>query len=279
MTESQHASHKSLVICADDFAANASVSEGISRLARQGRISATSVMVLSPRWQHDVALLHEARNTIDVGLHLDWTSPFARAAGHGLSLGKAMARAWLGGFDIAKASSEIERQLDQFESGWLAPPDYVDGHQHVQQFAGIRQALVQVLTRRYRTLPERPYLRVSRAPAKAADLKARVIAWMGANALENIASSARVPYTSALSGIYDFDGSSTDYALNMQRWLRQTPACGIIMCHPALAAERGDELGVARLREYNYLASDEFADHLQQAQVVITRGVSSKIGG
>lgn len=279
MSEPLNPPHKAVIVCADDFAANASVSRGIATLALKGRISATSVMVLSPHWIHDVAYLQDVRQTIDVGLHLDWTSSFAIAAGHGLPLGKAMRRAWLGGFDITQASVQIERQLDSFESRWQAPPDYLDGHQHVQQFAGIRQALVQVLARRYGSMPAQPYLRISRAPTGAADLKARVIALMGADALEKIAANARLASARALSGIYNFSGTSADYARHMQRWLAQTPTGGIIMCHPAQAAEAGDELGVARLHEYNYLASSEFTDALQQAQVVITRGLSSRIQG
>jgi predicted glycoside hydrolase/deacetylase ChbG (UPF0249 family) len=270
---------KSLIVCADDFAANASVSLGIAQLAQRRRISATSVMVLSPRWPQDAALLQGLRAQIDVGLHLDWTSEFAVQAGHGLSLHNAMRRAWMRGFDPKQAQMVIQHQLDLFEAQWQAPPDYVDGHQHVQQFAGIRQALVQVLTQRYGNLPAQPYLRISRAPAGSADLKTRVIAWMGANALKKIATNNRLTSTSVLSGIYNFSGTGADYARHMKRWLQQTPAGGIIMCHPAQAIEAGDEIGMARRQEYNYLSSSEFADALQQAQVVITRGVSSRIQG
>ena len=73
-------------MCSDDFAVNQSASLGIAKLADMGRVSATSAMVLSPRWAGDVALLQPLRGRIDVGLHLDWTSEFALRAGHGLSL-------------------------------------------------------------------------------------------------------------------------------------------------------------------------------------------------
>lgn len=88
-----------LVLCADDFAFNPSVSQAISRLADAGRITATSVMSLSPRWPQDQALLRDLAGSIDVGLHPDWTSDFAQAAGHGLSLGSVMRQALIGGFD------------------------------------------------------------------------------------------------------------------------------------------------------------------------------------
>lgn len=117
-----------LVLCADDFALNAPVSQGIAALAARGRLSATSAMVLSPRWPHDVALLQPLRGQLDVGLHLDWTSAFAMASGHGMPLGTLMARAALGLLDRTAVRYVIERQLDAFESHWKAPPDHIVGH-------------------------------------------------------------------------------------------------------------------------------------------------------
>ena len=76
-----------MIVCADDFAINTSASLGIAKLAQMGRLSATSAMVLSPRWAMDAPRLQDLRGQFDVGLHLDWTSDFALAAGHGLPLG------------------------------------------------------------------------------------------------------------------------------------------------------------------------------------------------
>jgi predicted glycoside hydrolase/deacetylase ChbG (UPF0249 family) len=264
---------KPLVLCADDFAVHAGASQGIAALARQGRLSATSVMVLAPRWAQDMALLQDLRGRIDVGLHLDWTSTFARAAGHGLSLGAAMRQALLGGFDRGAARTVIERQLDLFEAQWQAPPDHVDGHQHVQQFAGIREPLVEVLARRY---PGRlPYLRVSQVRAGAGErlgLKSRVISALGSNAIKKIADGAGVPRADALLGVYDFDGDTARYAALMDGWLAGAPAGGMLMCHPASAAGPDDEIGAARLREYAYLGSSDFGAALAHAQVALVRG-------
>ena len=284
---------KGVILCADDFAANASASAGIAKLAALGRLSATSVMVLSPRWAQDVALLQDLRGRIDVGLHLDWTSDFALAAGHGLSLGAAMRKAVFGGFDRTAARVVIERQLDAFEVQWKAPPDYVDGHQHVQQFAGIRQALVQVLSSRYGSgapgrddsaaavqcaqQPSMPYLRISRAPAGTADFKSRVIAAMGADALESIATEVHLTGATALLGIYDFAGGQRRYGQLMQGWLRAAPAGSIIMCHPAQATEPDDPIGAARADEFAYLSGPDFSQALAQAGVQLVRGVA--LGG
>ena len=67
----QHA-FKNVVLCADDYALNAPVSQGIVALAVLGRLSATSVMSLSPRWAEDVGGLRDVRERLDVGLHLDF---------------------------------------------------------------------------------------------------------------------------------------------------------------------------------------------------------------
>lgn len=262
---------KGLILCADDFAVHSAASQGIAELARLGRLTATSVMSLSPRWAQDAALLQEMRAQIDVGLHLDWTSEFALSAGHGLSLTRAMLRASLGGFNQGQAAAVIERQLDLFEAQWKAAPDFVDGHQHVQQFAGIREALVQVLERRYGSGPA-PYLRVSRAPAALVDLKSRVIAAMGAATLERLAHDAGLRTASALSGIYDFSGDAARYGMLMLRWLRSAPAGSIIMCHPARSEQADDAIAAARRREYHYLRGPDFAAALVQAGVQLQRG-------
>lgn len=260
---------KRLVLCADDFAVHAPASLGIAWLAAMGRLSATSVMVLSPRWGQDVALLRELRGRIDVGLHLDWTSDFARREGHGMSLRMAMLRGAVGGFDQKVARAVIERQLDAFEAQWKAPPDHVDGHQHVQQFAGIREALVQVLSSRYRGAA--PYLRISRAPPGQADVKSRIISGMGARALEMRANKVQMTGAKALSGIYDFDGDGMRFARRMAGWLQTSPAGSVIMCHPAQGLAPQDAIGAARVREFDYLAGPAFPAALAKAHVTLAR--------
>ncbi len=263
------AERKQIVLCADDFAVHEAASRGIAQLAAKGRLSATSVMVLSPRWRQDVALLQDLRGRIDVGLHLDWTSDFALRTGHGCSLNAAMFKAVLGGFNVATARAVISHQFDAFEAQWQAPPDYVDGHQHVQQFNGIRQALVQVLHERYGAQP--PYLRISQAPI---GLKGHIITALGAMALRQLAATKHIACAANLSGIYDFKGDGSRYAALMNQWLALAAEGDIVMCHPANRAEPEDEIGQARHRELDYLASSAFTDALQRHRVQLVRGAT-----
>lgn len=264
---------KHVILNADDFAFNAAVSRGIVALAQKERISATSVMTLSPRWVQDAPALKELRNQVDVGLHLDWTSPFALQAGHGRGLKSAMLAAMLGGFDKTKARAVIEKQLDAFERVWQAPPSHIDGHQHVHQFKGIRDALVEVMVQRYGHLPEgqKPYLRVSKGPSGQLDLKTKVIAALNSNAIKKIAIQAGITPATGLFGIYNFTGGEANYAKLMAQWLANAPAGIIIMCHPAqgtlTAGDVDDGIAAARQWEFDYLASDAFARALAAAQV------------
>lgn len=264
-----------LIVCADDFALHAGVSQGVLELAKQGAVSATSALVLSPRWPQDALRLRELSGQLDVGLHLDWTSDFARAQGHGRPLARLMAHAQLGRLRAEQARPVIERQLDAFEAHWQAPPDHVDGHQHVQQFAGIRDALVQVLQARYGGAQHRPYLRVSRPSAGTASLKHRLIAGMGADALEIIATKAGLTRAGKLFGIYGFAGDGAAYARSMAFWLGASPDGALLMCHPAAAAPLTDRIGAARQREMAYLASPAWPQALAQAGIRLARGVDA----
>lgn len=282
---------KSLVLCADDYALNADVSAGIVQLARQGRLSATSVMVLSPRWAQDAPVLRELAAHIDVGLHLDWTSDFAQTAGHGASLSAIMWRAVKSPWDATHARAQvreaIERQLDAFEAHWHRAPDHVDGHQHVHQFAGIRQPLIEVLQRRYGADAKRPWLRISQVAQPG--VKSLIISAWGASALRRWAQATAWPHVAPLMGVYDFTPDAAVYAQHMRTWLQHMPDTALLMCHPAskslpqgvgLVQEPGrvdDAIHQARGVEFTYLHSAAFAEALQQAQVRLLRPSSGAL--
>ncbi len=268
---------KEAVLCADDYALNAPVSQGIVALAVLGRLTATSVMSLSPRWPEDAVALRDVRERLDVGLHLDWTSSFAMAAGHGSSLSQVMARAALRLYSHQGVQDEIERQLDAFEAQWQAPPDHIDGHQHIQQFAIFRDALADVLQRRYGHTAQRPWLRISQVAQPG--LKAKVISAMGAQALQQWADANTWPTVSPLFGAYGFDGQLDSYALRMQAWLADLPQdrAALVMCHPAVSAQSDDAIGAARKREFAYLAGHDFVQHMLDAGVRLVRGSGKPI--
>jgi len=168
----------------------------------------------------------------------------------------------------------IEHQLDLFEAHWHAAPDHVDGHQHVQQFPVIREALVEVLARRY-PAGQQPWLRISRPLASAGDLKAWVIGAMGARALQKLAQQAGIPCSQWLTGIYGFDGDAAQFAQRMDTWLQEAKgqAGVVLMCHPGLPLPHPDDsIAAARAQEFQVLQSDLLPQLLQKQGVSCGRG-------
>ena len=71
-----------IIMSADDYAYSASIDEAIIKLIKNDRLSATSCMVLSPRWKEAGALITPAiRKKASIGLHLDFTQ-FGNAYPH-----------------------------------------------------------------------------------------------------------------------------------------------------------------------------------------------------
>lgn len=258
-----------LVVCADDYAISASVCDAINELAKQNRISATSVMTLSDLWPHQSVNLKPFKGAIDVGLHLDWTSDFAVHHGHGKKLNRLMLESVLTQQTSSKLKNIIHFQLDLFEKYWGEVPNFIDGHQHIHQFNGIREALIDVIKERYirsNLATKVPYLRVSQTIKAQNSMKSKIIAFMGAKKLIQMAKHEGIPFMTYLTGIYDLKVGSITYSDRMKKWLEQLPtetAC-ILMCHPSTHFEANDLISEARVQEYQYLKSEDFLVDLNQ---------------
>ena len=174
-----------IIMSADDYAYSASIDEAIIKLIKNDRLSATSCMVLSPRWKEAGALITPAiRKKASIGLHLDFTQ-FGNAYPHvKLILLSLMRR-------LPKESIKISinKQLDAFEEVIGSSPDYVDGHQHIHQLPQIRDVLIEVLLERYQN--NLPWLRIAKPPVSDG-LKGLIIRLLGANALEKKALEAQL---------------------------------------------------------------------------------------
>lgn len=253
-----------LLVTADDFGCDARVDAGIARLVDLGRVSATACLVGAPRWPEAAALARTLRTRADVGLHFDLTE-YGRLG----PLPSLFAAAMLRALPEPALRARLRRQLDLFEQAVGAPPDYVDGHQHVHQFPQVARLLASMLRERY---PGRePWVRVS-MPAQR-DLKSRLIAMSGARGLARRLDTAGLRHTGRLLGIYGF-GARPPWIERLAHWLAQARAGDALMVHPAAAVVPGDPLGAARVREYEALASPQAAALLAEHGVAPARGTS-----
>src|SRR6185312_10817281 len=144
-------------LCADDYGLAEGVNRAIRDLISRGRLNATSVMVVGPAiGRAEVAALQAAAANsprCEIGLHATLTAPFRPLTMHfrplngGLFLPfPAMLRSGLlRRLDPGLIEDELAAQLATFKQLFGRPPDFVDGHQHVQLFPQVRDAFLRAV--------------------------------------------------------------------------------------------------------------------------------------
>ncbi len=259
---------KTLTLCADDYAQSPAISSGIRRLIEMGRLSATGCMTQSPSWEGDGRALLPHVGRADIGLHFNLTHAFPDAPARPLA--RVLCGALLRTLDLAKVARALEEQLDCFERVMGRQPDFVDGHQHVHVFPGIRAAVLRVLVRRYPG--GKPYLRAVNPPLRlrAGFPKQAFLRWLGAGFAAE-AKRAGFATNGGFAGIYTLRPAD-DFAANMDRWLAEAKDGDLVMCHPGLAAQDdGDPIADIRPLEFEFLQSDAFAAMLARHQLMMGR--------
>jgi len=270
---------KPIIISADDFAQSAGIDAAIITLIEQGRLSATSCMTLSPRWNDAAKLIsNHIRQKADIGLHLDFTQ-YAKIIKHPLPI--MIARALSHSLSARKIRHAINIQLDCFEDALNSGPDYIDGHQHVHQLPQIREILLDILRSRYND--KLPWIRIASPPVEDG-FKAAVIKRLGAKELASQAKKSGFRYSQQLLGVYAFDGDIDNYKRYLDAWMtiaQRSDGVSTLMCHPALSStadhvgqDHCDTIHDARLNEYNVFSSDYFLQLLEKHQLKVERGAA-----
>jgi len=184
-----------------------------------------------------------------------------------------------------KVMANIKQQLDAFEDALHTPPDYIDGHLHVHQLPVIREALITILQHRYGHLApaKRPWLRIS-SPPVGSGLKARMIHWLGAEKLKQLAKAAGFRVSPVLLGVYDFQGDAAAYQARWLYWARQLKQLlisekdlpPVLMCHPARPTQvidPHDPIAIARMIEWQVMQSADFSAWLSMADIQPVKGL------
>lgn len=244
------------ILNADDYACSPEVDAAVIDLAGRGVVTATSAMVLSPRWPAAARRLDGVK--LDAGLHLDFTSA-SNAAPQPVS--RLIARSWLGMLEREAVRKHIVGQCDRFEAAMGRPPVFVDGHEHVHQFPLIRALLTETLATRYGA--NAPFVRVCR-PRCWRGLKAAIIGALGAEVLASLLAENNIAGNTDFAGVYDLRAGA-DLPGLWRGWLSGLAGPRpLLMCHVAMptatpsAEARSDTIFAARLAEYAWLASRDF---------------------
>jgi len=267
--------HRVLGLCADDFGLAPGISTAIATLAHARRLTAISCITNSPHWEASAALLHDLPDTVDVGLHLNFTegrplsARLARRWPQLPSLPRLLVQAHLRLLPLAQVRNEVHAQLAAFNRALGRPPAFIDGHQHVHHLPGLRRVILDMVEH----VQPLPTMRnTGRVLGPGAGFKRRVIEATGGRALAAELVQRVIAHNPALLGAYDF--AAPDYGALMRAWLAELPAeGGLLFCHPGtqLAGDPPDAIAPARAREAAYLGSAAFDADLAAANVELGR--------
>jgi predicted glycoside hydrolase/deacetylase ChbG (UPF0249 family) len=253
-----------IVLCADDFGIAPGVDDAILELVAMDRLSAVSCLVDFEQFRHDGPRLARYRDCTDIGLHIALTG--ARP------LWQVMAEGYLGRLSRDAMHAEIGRQIAIFREVMGFDPGYLDGHQHVHNLKGVREAVAewaQAIGACVRVTDGPLSLEMLRRPAP---LTAAFLAWMG-RGLARACAQRRVPTNRQFRGVRSFreQGSYRKIFLRAATDVRDAT---IIMCHPGwpddVLAER-DPVVQPRMMEMRYLRSPEFLSDLAELGLTLTR--------
>ncbi|UFS74234.1 ChbG/HpnK family deacetylase [Tardiphaga sp. 37S4] len=273
-----------ITLCADDYGISPGVNQGIRELIALGRLNATSVMVVGPAISRDdVSALQDAvakNPNCEIGLHATLTAPFHPLTMHYrplldelfLPLGKMLRFSLMRKLDREAIETELTTQIAKFVALFGRAPDYVDGHQHVQTFPQVRDALLAAVRKNAPQAWVRQSGRVLSLGQRLDNPKALLLDTLSAT-FRRRATGAGVTFNPGFAGAYDFT-KQADFGALMAGFLNDLPDGGLVMCHPGHVDEiliDLDPFTDQREREYQYLASDAFVQLLAATNVTLAR--------
>jgi predicted glycoside hydrolase/deacetylase ChbG (UPF0249 family) len=271
-------------LCADDYGMAPGVDAAIRDLVVHGRLNATSVMVVAPSFSRaaaaSLAVLNAGTPRVAIGLHVTLTAPFSPLTRYApLADGAfneaflplpAMLRASLRRkLDAAALGAEIAAQLAAFAAAFGRPPDFVDGHQHVQLFPQVRDAFLAAVKR---AAPQ-AWVRqggLAGAHRRLSDPKGLLISWLS-RGFRARAARLGIATNAAFAGTYTFSAGA-DFARLFATFIAGLPDGGLVMCHPGKVdaeLERLDPLTQLREREYAFLGGADFPKLLAAQDVTL----------
>jgi len=265
------------MLCADDFGLSIGVSQGISMLARSGRLNAVSCMVNMPHWASSAPLLRDLPDGVELGLHFTLTEGAAcssalRAVWPRLpGLAALIARAHLGALPRDALAAEFAAQYHGFVEATGREPNFIDGHQHVHHLPVVREVMLDAISA-HAPSTGIAVRNTAHVLGPGFGVKRALIEGTGGRRLQCELVRRGIAHNAALLGVYDFRPGS--YGALMRAWLAGVPAQGaLLFCHPGLAegASASDAIAAARSPEAEYLASEEFMGDLREAGVRLER--------
>jgi predicted glycoside hydrolase/deacetylase ChbG (UPF0249 family) len=262
-------------LCADDYGISPGVNTAIRDLIVRGRLNATSVMVVAPEFNafeaQALAALNATKPRAAIGLHVVLSAPFRPLSadfaplrdGAFPALHRVLLAAMRRGLDAAALRAEVDSQFDAFAQAFGRMPDFIDGHQHVQLFPQIDEAVLAAAKAKAPHAWLRQCGRATPLTARLDNGKALLLDTLSRR-FRRRAMAAGIRTNPAFAGAYGFD-EGADFGKLFARFLSHLPDGGLIMCHPGFVdapLRRLDPLTTLREREYAFFAGEAFPELL-----------------
>jgi predicted glycoside hydrolase/deacetylase ChbG (UPF0249 family) len=270
-------------LCADDYGIAEGVNRAIRDLIGNGRLNATSVMVVGAAIGRDeVKALQDTAGRSPrcaIGLHATLSAPFRPLTMHfrptdgGMfpAFPKLLRSGLLHRLDPEMIHGELMVQLAAFRELFGRPPDFVDGHQHAQLFPQVRDAFLHAVKQAAPGAWVRQGGRHQPLAQRLAAPKALVLDILSAQ-FRKRAQAAGVAFNPAFAGAYDFS-KEPDFGTLMRQFLDGLPDGGLVMCHPGFVDEMLislDPLTTQREHEHAFLAGGQFPPLLAANNVTLS---------
>ncbi len=292
------ASHRRLLVVADDYGIGPETSRAILELARAGVVTGTVLLVNSPHAESAVRAWHSAGVDSDLGWHpcLTMDRPIAPARevaslvhrdGCMGPLGWFLRRLMLGLIRPEHIRRELEAQCQRFRELAGHEPMMVNSHQHVAVFSPVGPILRDIL----RPVSPRPFLRRVIEPwttwtgVPGARIKRAVLTTLGRREAKRQEREG-FPGADGLAGITD--PVWVRHPSFFARWLSRMPGEDVeLMCHPGYFddtlvgrdCQEGDGLQQRRVDELHLLRLPAFAQACRESGFVLARPSQRRQGG
>ena len=269
-------------LCADDYGLSPGVNRGIRDLIGRGRLNATSAMVVGPAVGRDeIKALQDAvadSPRCAIGLHVTLTAPFRPLTMHFqpldggmfLPFPKLLRAGLLRRLDPEIVGAELAVQLSAFRELFGRAPDFVDGHQHVQLFPGVRDAFLKAVKTAAPDAWVRQGGRHQPLARRLGAPKALIIDILSAR-FRGRAERADIAFNPGFAGAYDWT-QQRDFGALMRQFLDGLPEGGLIMCHPGFVDETLvslDPFTTQREHEHAFLGGEHFPSLLAANKVTL----------
>jgi len=280
-----------MIICADDYGISPAVNDGIIELLESKRISAVSCMMLGPDVEIGIRQLQVLKKNFDLGLHLTLTndqpltklkseSGLVDSQGCLLSFRELLKNVYKKTINYEQLTDEIMAQINRFIEITGHLPEYIDGHQHVQQLPLVRNAVVKIVSKLMKKYPKKNiYVRIAKLPFSwlmtrgILNLKKFVLGncliILPGLSMTYLLDQQNISHNRFLLGYYDY--KTKNFADIFQAYLSIKPVTkDIYFCHPGYIDQKlrnRDSVIESRAETLNFLQSFQFKEIMEYSKV------------